>query len=127
MNGVTYDAGALIAAERNDRRMWALHAGYLALEVRPTVPVAVLAQVWRDAATQVPLARLLRGCDVEAMDEPTARRAGQLLRASGTSDVIDAVVVDGALRRDDALVTSDRRDIEALATAGLGRLEIVEL
>jgi hypothetical protein len=26
MAGVTYDTGALVAAERNDRRMWALHA-----------------------------------------------------------------------------------------------------
>jgi hypothetical protein len=26
MHGVTYDTGALLAAERNDRRMWSLHA-----------------------------------------------------------------------------------------------------
>ena len=26
MGGVTYDTGALVAAERNNRRMWALHA-----------------------------------------------------------------------------------------------------
>ena len=43
MNGVTYDTGALIAADRNDRRMWALHAGFLA-EVSPTVPTPVLAE-----------------------------------------------------------------------------------
>lgn len=30
MNGVTYDTAALVAGERNDRRMWALHAGFLA-------------------------------------------------------------------------------------------------
>ena len=35
MGGVTYDTGALVAAERNNRRMWALHAGYLAEEVIP--------------------------------------------------------------------------------------------
>ncbi len=33
MSGVTYDTGALVAAERNNRQMWALHAGYLAEEV----------------------------------------------------------------------------------------------
>lgn len=30
MNGVTYETGALFAADRNDRRTWALHAGFLA-------------------------------------------------------------------------------------------------
>jgi hypothetical protein len=44
MGGVTYDSGALVAAERNTRQMWALHAGYLAEGVIPTVPAAVLAQ-----------------------------------------------------------------------------------
>jgi hypothetical protein len=42
MGGVTYDTGALVAAERNNRQMWALHAGYLAEEVIPTVPLVVL-------------------------------------------------------------------------------------
>ena len=37
MGGVTYDTGALVAAERNNRQMWALHAGYLAEEVIPMV------------------------------------------------------------------------------------------
>ena len=36
MDGVTYDTGALVAADRNDRRMWALHAGFLAEEIAPT-------------------------------------------------------------------------------------------
>ncbi len=46
MAGVTYDTGALIAAERNDRRMWSLHAGFLAEEVAPVVPAPVLAGAW---------------------------------------------------------------------------------
>jgi hypothetical protein len=33
MNGVTYDTGALVAVERNDRAMWASHAGFLAEEI----------------------------------------------------------------------------------------------
>ena len=44
MGGVTYDTGVLVAAEYNNRQMWALQAGYLAEEAIPTVPVAVLAQ-----------------------------------------------------------------------------------
>ena len=47
MNGATYDNGALVAAaDRNDRRVWALHAGFLAEEVSPTVPAPVLAEAW---------------------------------------------------------------------------------
>ena len=42
---VTYDTGALVAAERNNRQMWALHSGYLTDEVISTVPAAVLTQV----------------------------------------------------------------------------------
>jgi hypothetical protein len=42
--GVTYDTGALIAADRNDRGTWALHAGFLAEEVSPTVPSPVIAE-----------------------------------------------------------------------------------
>ena len=55
MGGVTYDTGALVAAERNNRRMWALHAGYLAEEVIPAVPAPVLAQAWRGGSRQASL------------------------------------------------------------------------
>ena len=41
--GVTYDTGALIAADRNNRSMWALHASFLAVGIAPTVPAPVLA------------------------------------------------------------------------------------
>jgi hypothetical protein len=44
MGGVAYDTGALVAAERNNRQMWALHAGCLAEDVIPTVPAAMLAR-----------------------------------------------------------------------------------
>ena len=50
MGGVTYDTGALVAADRNNRRMWALNAGYLAAEVIPAVPAPVLAEAWRGGA-----------------------------------------------------------------------------
>jgi hypothetical protein len=46
MAGVTYDTGALIAGERNDRRMWALHLGFMAEEVVPVVPAPVVAEAW---------------------------------------------------------------------------------
>ena len=43
MTGVTYDSGALIAAERSERRMWARHRALLLRRVVPTVPAPVIA------------------------------------------------------------------------------------
>lgn len=113
--GVTYDTGALIAAEAGQRDLWALHATALKRGVRPVVPANVLAQAWRGGA-QVQLSRLLRGCRIEELDEPLARAAGTALGLAGTTDVTDAVVVVGALRRNDLVVTSDIGDIIHLAT-----------
>ncbi len=62
MAGVTYDSGALIAGERNDRRMWALHVGFLAEEVVPVVPAPVLAETWRGGSRQASLSRMVAGC-----------------------------------------------------------------
>lgn len=81
-------------------------------------------------------ARLLRGGDVM---RPRARRGTPRFQggagretASGTDpggglagqvdqdDVVDLTVVEGALRRDDAVVTSDRTDIHRIVGA-IGR------
>jgi hypothetical protein len=120
MKGVTYDTGALLAAERSDRRMWALHAGFLAEEVVPTVPAPVLAQAWRDGAKQASLSRLLALCEVEAMSEAQARAVGCLAGQSRHDDVVDLTVVEGALRRQDAIVTSDPRDLRRIVAAADG-------
>ena len=124
MGGVTYDTGALIAAERNDRRMWALHAGFLAEEVTPLVPAAVLAEAWRGGARQASLSRLLVLCVVEPMDELVARDVGVLLGKSRHDDVVDVAVVESALRRGDAVVTSNREHIAAIAGSVRSRLVI---
>lgn len=115
--GVTYGTGALIAAERNDRRMWALHAGFLALETAPTVPAAVLVEAWRGGAGQASLARLLALCKVDDLEDRGARDAGALLGAAGGGNVVDATVVRGALDRGDVVVTSDEEDITMLVDA----------
>ena len=115
MAGVTYDTGALVAAERNERRMWALHAGFLAEEVVPTVPALVLAEAWRGGPRQASLARLLVMCDVEPMSELQARSVGELAGRSGHPNVIDVTVVEGAHRRGDTVITSDPRDLQRIA------------
>jgi hypothetical protein len=112
--GITYAAGALIAADRNERTVWALHRRALERGVRPTVPAGVLAQAWR-GGPQAGLSRLLAGCRIERLDEVRARVAGQACGRSGTSDVIDAAVVIGAAARADLVVTSDTEDLRHLA------------
>lgn len=115
--GVTYDTGALVAADRNDRKMWALHAGYLREEVVPIVPAPVLAQAWRGGARQARVARLLQVCDVEPLGEAVAKDVGVLAGKAKHDDVVDVAVVEGAIRRGDAVVTSDAGHVRKIAAA----------
>jgi predicted nucleic acid-binding protein len=119
LSGITYDAGALIAAERNVRAMWALHRQAMKRGLRPTLSTVVLGQVWR-GGPQAQLSRVLRGCRVEPLTESQARAAGAVLARAGSDDLIDAVVVVSALARDDLVVTSDPGDLARIADA-LGR------
>ncbi len=119
MSGVTYDAGALIAAERDSESVWTLHRELLARDEPPTLTAAVLGQAWR-GGPQARLSRLLRGCHIEPLTESQARSAGAALAASDSSDLIDAVVVTTALERNDMIVTSDPDDLRRIASA-LGR------
>ena len=112
--GTTYDTGALIGADRSDRRLGLLHQDALDRGEMPTVPVAVLAQAWR-GGPQAALSRLLRGCEIEEMTESIARRAGTLCARAGTTDIVDATVAAGAASRGDRIITSDPDDLRALA------------
>ena len=124
MSGVTYDTGALVAAERNDRTMWALHAGFLAEEAVPTVPAPVLAEAWRGGGRQASLSRLLAMCEVEDMGERQARRVGVLAGKAAHDDIVDVTVVEGAAGRRDAVVTSNDEHIRTIARAAGARLRV---
>jgi hypothetical protein len=117
VSGVTYDSGALIAAERGERPMWARHRALLLRRVVPTVPAPVIAQCWLGTPRQAHLARLLAGCEVEALDDTRARAAGIIAGRARTTDIVDANVVEGALRRGDLIVSSDEGDLTAIAAA----------
>lgn len=123
MTGITYDAGALIAAERDDRLLWAMHRAAVRRGAPRTVPAAVLAQVWR-GGPQAQLSRLLRGCEVENLAETEARAAGALCGMAGTSDVVDAALAISAIGRKDAVVTADPDDIGRLVKAAGASLVI---
>jgi len=115
-DGLTYDTGALIAAERDDRILWSLHRAALRRGIAPTVPAGALAEAWR-GGPQHRLSRLLKGCRIEAMEEAQARAVGTLIARSGLVDIVDVTVVEGAVRRHDAVVTSNRGHIEQVADA----------
>ena len=122
--GVTYDAGALIAADRGERQIWARHRALLVRREVPTVPAPVLAQGWRGTPRQANLARLLSGCEVEALDHVQAKATGTVAARANTSDIVDACVVEGALRRRDLIISSDPDDLRAIATALGHQLQI---
>jgi hypothetical protein len=116
VSGLTLDAGALIAFERNDRRAVAILARAIEKRLPLTVPAGVVGQVWRDGRRQVRLVRLLgsRAVDVEPLDDARARAAGQLCGVTRTRDVIDASVVVCARARDQGVLTSDVDELSRL-------------
>ncbi|HYR92860.1 MAG TPA: hypothetical protein VEP48_01545 [Methylomirabilota bacterium] len=61
------------------------------------------------------------------MSEAQARRVGVLAGKARHSDIVDLTVVEGATRRGDGIVTSDAKDIEAIARAAGARLVIEQI
>ena len=113
MTGVTDDTGALGAAERGERRVWARHRALLKARVVSTVPAPAVAQAWRGRSRQAQLARLLLGCAVDTL-------AGR----PGADDIVDVCVTEGALRRGDLVISSDPDDLRGIAAAVNRRLRV---
>jgi len=116
LNGVTFDAGGLIALERNNREVLAIIQTALEDGDRFVVPASALAQVIRNPAQQVRLLRLLQldKTDVIPLDRSHAQAIGLLLARAGTSDIADAHVVICAQRTGFAVITSDPSDLRRL-------------
>ena len=121
---VVYDAAVLVAADRNERRVWADHKARLEFGIVPVVPAPVVAQVSR-SPQQAQLRRFLTGCSVVPLSESEAHEAGRLLAISRTVDVVDAVVVTTALRQKAIILTSEREDIERLVRASGGEVAVI--
>jgi len=111
------DAGALLAIDSNDQRMWTIH--HLALEEgrRLIIPAVVVSQAWRDQRRQVQLGRFLHSCEVVPVGLELAKAAGALCGKAGTRDVSDATVVTVALTCGAIVFTSDPDDIAQLSAA----------
>jgi hypothetical protein len=114
--GLTLDASALIAFERNERAVVAIVARAQQQKIRLAAPAGVVGQVWRNGSRQVRLAWLLGSelVEIVPLDDERARAAGQLCGVAGTRDVIDASVVLCARERGHGVLTSDVDDLERL-------------
>ena len=117
MNGITFDAGGLVALDRNDRRVLTLVARAIERGMRITIPATALAQAIRNPARQARLSRLIRqaSTDLIPLDGPDATAVGLLLARTATADIVDAHVVICARRAGQAVVTSDASDLRGIA------------
>jgi hypothetical protein len=113
---VVYDAGALIAAERSDRALWADHRARLELGTVPLSTGPVVAQVSR-SGRQAQLRRFLRGCDVVSFLAEEAHEVGVLAGKSGSPDVVDVHLVVVAHRAGAGVVSGDEADLSPIVAA----------
>lgn len=111
---IVFDAGALVALDRNDRAVWADLNNAARADIPVLVPLAALAQAWRGGPRQALLARALRYVDRVSFDEEAAA-AGELCGRAGTADVVDASVALVTARPGVThLYSSDHEDLEHL-------------
>lgn len=120
------DAGALVAIDKRDRTVGAMLRVLQRDEVPVTTSGGVVAQVWRDGGRQANLARILSGVDVEAIDDLTGRRVGELLRRNQSDDLVDAHIAL-LVQPGDQVLTSDEPDIRALLRTRRVRAHIIRV
>lgn len=114
---IVLDAGAVLALARGDVQARARLRE--ALSNRPYVvvlPTPVLAQVHRGGRDHAQVDRVIAAVDaLVAPGEEVARRAGELMARTGTTDAVDAMVAAEALAAAPSIVlTSDPADIRRL-------------
>jgi len=116
---VVLDSGALIAFEKNDRKVRTLIELALAHGTSLWTAGGVVAQVWRDGSRQARLARLLGSglVQIQPLDREEAQATGVLCGETGTRDIVDASVVLLARKYAATIVTSDPDDLRRIDPA----------
>jgi predicted nucleic acid-binding protein len=111
------DTGALVALDKNDRRLIALLVAARERGVRLVIPATVLAQAWRGRGRQVRLATLVADekTEVPPLNRAWAESVGALCAQRGTKDIVDAHVALIALYERAKVLTSDPDDLRGLA------------
>ena len=119
------DSGALIALERNDRKMWRRFKGAMLSGTVPVTHGGVIGQAWRGGGPrQALLAKALAGIDVQPLDQRLGLASGALLGAARQSDVVDAALVLLA-QEGGRIITSDPDDIGPLAEVAGRHVELI--
>ena len=110
------DAGGILALARGDGTARAVlerarREGYVVV-----IPTPVLTQVYRGGRDHAMVDRVVNAVDdLLPTSADVARRAGELLASSGTTDAVDAIVAAEALMSAPALIlTSDPEDLARL-------------
>ena len=102
---VVLDAGALIAVERDDRRVRSLLKGSVTPQTELIIPAIALAQSWRGGSRAAPMVKWIEKSEVDSLDEARAKQTGERLGSRDTSDVSDAHVICCAVERDAVVKT----------------------
>lgn len=120
------DTGAVLAFTRGDRAVGALFKAAREAQSDIVIPPVVITQTLRGTARDAPVHRLVNAAHVPFVGFRLARRAGELLGASGLGDAADAQVMAEALRGGPAaLATSDVKDMTRLAAGEAGRAVVI--
>ncbi|HEY1831055.1 MAG TPA: hypothetical protein VGG38_12520 [Acidimicrobiales bacterium] len=117
--GLAYGVGALHAAARGDRMVWALHRAALSNGIVPVVPAVAVAEGYRTEARGDRLAEFLDGTEVEPFAGEAARRTGELAARCDTDELAVVAVIELAERRNCAVV-AQRQAVLRNAAALLG-------
>jgi predicted nucleic acid-binding protein len=112
------DSGAVIALSRGNPKIRVFLRRALEVGVDVRIPAAVLTEVFRGGPKDAPVHRVRRALHVAALQERTARHAGELLGRTRGKNSVDAMVVAEALEIGADIFTSDLEDIEALIPHG---------
>ena len=102
--GLVYGPGALLAAARDDRLMWALHRAALVRGLVPVVPAPAVAEAVRAAGSRDALAGVLDGIEIEEVGGEAAVRLGELSARAGADNLVTVATVETAARRNLAAV-----------------------
>ncbi len=110
------DAGGILALSRGDGDARAALERARAEGYVVVIPTPVLAEVHRGGRDRAHVDRVVNKVDaLLPTSAETARRAGELLGASGSDDPVDAIVVAEALAAvPSVIITSDPGDIRRL-------------
>jgi hypothetical protein len=110
-----YGVGALRAAARGDRTMWAVHRAALANGIVPIVPALVVGEGFRTEARGDRLESLLAGSEIEPLGAERARRVGELAARAGTPDLVAVSVAEVAARRNGAVLAARQNALRTAA------------